>query len=194
MFIADSPVLWKILFDSGILNVGDTEVIFGSKFISDSESTIYLYRTLERVRSAMIRGKTVILLKLDQLYDSLYDVLNQRYLTVDNQKFCRICIGGESINCAISREFRCIVVSSRDEAHHDAKDTNSHLPVAFLNRFEKQYLDSWVLEEIGVGTLWKEKHRELKKQIRTLFIDHYAAIMQKKAVFVGYDAIYTKQV
>ena len=74
-------------------------------------------------------------------------------MTVDNQKFCCICIGSESINSKVSREFRCIVVSSPDEAHHD-----SQLPVTFLNRFDKQYLDSWVSEEIGVGTLWKEKY------------------------------------
>eukprot|EP01084_Bolivina_argentea_P291650 501269_1 len=97
MLITESPVMWKILFDSEIVHIGQTEVIFGSKFKNDIGSTIYLYRTIEKVRGAMQSGKVCILLKLEQLYDSLYDVLNQRYLNVDGQKFCRICIGGESI-------------------------------------------------------------------------------------------------
>ncbi|ETO31218.1 ring finger protein [Reticulomyxa filosa] len=86
MLITESPVMWKILFDSGIAMTESTEVIFGSKFPGDIHSTIHLYRTIEKVRNAMATGKTCILLKLEQLYDSLYDVLNQRYQTVDGQK------------------------------------------------------------------------------------------------------------
>ena len=80
MFIAESPVLWKILFDCGILGVDDTEVIFGSKFLNDIDSNIYLYKTLEKIRLTMSTGKVCVLLKLDELYDSMYDVLNQKYL------------------------------------------------------------------------------------------------------------------
>ncbi|ETO06491.1 hypothetical protein RFI_30897, partial [Reticulomyxa filosa] len=90
MLITESPVMWKILFDSGIASVDTSEVIFGSRFSGDAHSTIYLYRTIERVRNAMNTGKLCILLKLEQLYDALYDVLNQRYQTVDDQKFSSI--------------------------------------------------------------------------------------------------------
>lgn len=66
----------------------------------------------------MATGYTVILLRLEVLYDSLYDVLNQRYLVINNNRFCRICMGGESIRCKVDEKFKCIVVCSQLEAHH----------------------------------------------------------------------------
>ncbi|ETN99344.1 hypothetical protein RFI_38137 [Reticulomyxa filosa] len=149
--------MWKILFDSGIAAVESTEVIFGSNFPGDVHSTIYLYRTIERIRSAMSNGKLCILLKLEQLYDSLYDVLNQRYQAVDGQKFCRICIGDEPIRCRIAKTFRCIVVVSREEAFHECKNSDLHTPVAFLSRFEKFFLDPNLMEQFSFDPLWKLK-------------------------------------
>ncbi|ETO22336.1 hypothetical protein RFI_14862 [Reticulomyxa filosa] len=86
MLITESPFLWKILFDSGIILMDSAEVIFGSRFVGDVVSTQYLYHVIEKVRNAMNTGKTCVLLKLERLYDSLYDVLNQRYQVVDGQK------------------------------------------------------------------------------------------------------------
>ncbi|ETO20718.1 hypothetical protein RFI_16499, partial [Reticulomyxa filosa] len=86
MLITESPFMWKVLFDKGIASPESTDVIFGSKFAGDIDSTVYLYRTIEKVRTAMSAGRLCLLLKLEQLYDSLYDVLNQRYQVVDGQK------------------------------------------------------------------------------------------------------------
>eukprot|EP01084_Bolivina_argentea_P213002 361926_1 len=141
MFIADSLCSWKLLFDSDILNIVQTEVIFGSTFENDINSTIHLHKTIERMRGAMLLGKVCVLLKLEQLYDSLYDVLNQRYSNVDGQEFCKVCIGGDAIQCQIHPSFRFIVVVPKDEAHHSCNNIENFTPVAFLNRFEKQYLD-----------------------------------------------------
>eukprot|EP01084_Bolivina_argentea_P088020 158899_1 len=106
----------------------------------------------------MARGNTCVILKLEQLSDSLYDVLNQRYLTIDKQKFCRICIGNESINCKINPKSKIIVIVPTEEAHHMAKDKNVHTPTAFLNRFEKVYLDTTILKEIGFNRNWQKKN------------------------------------
>ena len=56
MFITPTTVLWKVLFDCGILDVENTEVIFGSKFVNDIDSNIYLYKTLEKIRLTMSRS------------------------------------------------------------------------------------------------------------------------------------------
>ncbi|ETO22355.1 hypothetical protein RFI_14843, partial [Reticulomyxa filosa] len=119
MLITESPFMWKILFDSGIASLDFTEVIFGSRFAGDADSSLYLYRTIEKVRNIMSTGRLCILLKLEKLYESLYDVLNQRYQAVDGQKYCRICLGGESVRCRIAKNFRCVVVVSSQEAHHN---------------------------------------------------------------------------
>ena len=190
MLITDSPVMWKILFDADILQIADTEIIFGSKFKNDMGSTIYLYRTIERVRGAMQSGRVCVLLKLDQLYDSLYDMLNQRYLNVDNQKFCKICIGGESISCQIHHTFRCIVVQSRDEAHHESNNTDDWTPVAFLNRFEKQYLDPGLLQQYGIGgDGWSRKLQLFKAMIDSHYDDH--SQHRNKDLFIGYNQTYS---
>eukprot|EP01083_Nonionella_stella_P284313 967834_1 len=83
MLITESSMIWKILFDSDILRADQTDVIFGSTFQNDINSTVYLYRTTEKIRDAMKKGNNCVLLQLEQLYDSLYDVLNQRYLNLD---------------------------------------------------------------------------------------------------------------
>ena len=72
MMITDNTALFKILFDADIIDLQETNVIFGSQFKEDKNSNVYLYRTIDKVRSAMIRGDTCVLLKLEQLYDSLY--------------------------------------------------------------------------------------------------------------------------
>ena len=189
MLIADSPVVWKILFDAEVLNIAETEIIFGSKFKNDVGSTIYLYRTIERVRGAMQSGKVCVLLKLDQLYDSLYDVLNQRYVNVDGQKFCKICMGGEFMQCQIHHTFRCIVVQSRNEAHHLSSNPDDFTPVAFLNRFEKQYLDPGLLESFGVGQGWNRKWQLLKSTINRQYEDHL--LFKDKDLFIGFNKTQT---
>eukprot|EP01084_Bolivina_argentea_P310586 537479_1 len=156
MMITQNVVLYQLLFDSNILQTAESNVIFGSKFRDDVNSNIYLYRTIDRVRSSMLSGKVVVLLKLEQLYDSLYDVLNQRYLTVDTHKFCRICIGGESINCKVDPSFKIICVVPSDEAYHKSKQIENHTPTAFLNRFEKFYVDITLLQKTGIGNNWNE--------------------------------------
>eukprot|EP01084_Bolivina_argentea_P273178 465269_1 len=133
----------------------------------------------------MIKGDTCVLLKLHQLYDSLYDVLNQRYLTIDNQKFCKICIGNESILCKINPKFKMIVIVPTEEAHHTAKDKNVHTPPKLLQLHEKVYLDTTILKKIGFGNNWQKKMSELESVINTKFRDHRPNLY--KNLFVGYN-------
>eukprot|EP01083_Nonionella_stella_P272242 923023_1 len=187
MMITENPALFKILFDANILQLNETHVIFGSKFENDKDSNIYLYRTIDTVRSAMIRGDTCVLLNLDQLYDSLYDVLNQRYLNIDDQKFCRICIGGESITCRIHPSFKIIVVVPTTNAHHIGH-RDHHTPTAFLNRFEKAYLDIDLLQRIGIDAnkqIWDQKWEEVDKMMSDKYSDHYGTYRYKD-LFPGY--------
>ncbi|ETO28711.1 hypothetical protein RFI_08416 [Reticulomyxa filosa] len=199
MFIADYPAMWKILFDSGITSIQSTEVIFGSRFAEDQSSAMYLYQIIEKMRRTMNYGGLCILLQLDQLYDSLYDVLNQKYETIDNQKFCylffcfelycRICVGGESIRCRIAKKFRCAVVVSKAEAHHEAQESKYHVPVAFLSRFEKFYLDPTLLEDYSLDPLWKCKWEKLQQMQEQAFFDLKQA--SPSTFFVGFVKSYT---
>ncbi|ETO26771.1 hypothetical protein RFI_10361, partial [Reticulomyxa filosa] len=169
MLIAESPAVWRILFDPSIASTKSTEVIFGSKFSEDRNSTIYCCRIIEKIRHAMSAGKVCILLKLEQFYESLYDILNQRYQEVDGQKFCNLSIQGESIRCRIAKTFRCVVVMSKVEAFHQTKNTNLHTPVEFLSRFEKYFLDPNLLEYYDTSLSLKDKLRVLEETVRARF-------------------------
>eukprot|EP00026_Physarum_polycephalum_P000019 Phypoly_transcript_00019.p1 GENE.Phypoly_transcript_00019~~Phypoly_transcript_00019.p1 ORF type:complete len:3090 (+),score=490.35 Phypoly_transcript_00019:142-9411(+) len=107
-------------------------VIFGSKFPED-RSEEYRYRVLSKIILCMETGRTVILKDLEDIYGSLYDMLNQNYTYVGKKKNCRIALGAYSNPmCNVHEDFRCIVLV--DVNNVDFTDP------PFLNRFEKQMI------------------------------------------------------
>ncbi|KAJ8263858.1 hypothetical protein GJAV_G00142190 [Gymnothorax javanicus] len=62
------------------------EIIFGSSFPKDQEYT-QICRNINRVKICMETGQTVILLNLQNLYESLYDALNQYYVCLGGQNY-----------------------------------------------------------------------------------------------------------
>merc|ERR1712130_129360 len=81
-------------------------------------------------------GKTVVLHNLEDIHESLYDMLNQRYtVTRAGKMYCRVALGAESRTSFIDPLFKCIVLVSKYDAHKSGR-----VPIAFLNRFEKQLI------------------------------------------------------
>ena len=62
-------------------------------------------------------------------------MLNQRYTRIGKRLYGRIAMGAESVICQVHPHFKCIVVGSKTDAY------TGRIPVAFLNRFEKQVID-----------------------------------------------------
>ena len=115
----------------------------------------------------MSSGGTVVLLHLDEIYDSLYDVLNQRYLSIDDKNYCNIAINDSEILCQIHPAFRIIIMMPRSYAHHTFKDKSKHTPVAFLNRLEKQYLN--ISELNGLSKYFNEIEEKIEIELQELF-------------------------
>ena len=66
-------------------------------------------------------------------------MLNQRYtVTEHGSAYCRIALGARSKRFIVSRNFKCIVIVLKKDAYSN-KD-KSRVPIAFLNRFEKQLI------------------------------------------------------
>ncbi|KAG2374013.1 hypothetical protein C9374_011678 [Naegleria lovaniensis] len=108
------------------------EVVFGSKF-QDDQTEEYNYRVLSRIILCMESGIQLILKDLEQIYGSLYDMLNQNYTIVGKKKNCRIALGAFSNPmCHVHDDFKCVILI--DEHNIDYADP------PFLNRFEKQRL------------------------------------------------------
>uniref|UniRef100_A0A1I8FY75 ANK_REP_REGION domain-containing protein n=1 Tax=Macrostomum lignano TaxID=282301 RepID=A0A1I8FY75_9PLAT len=107
-------------------------VIFGSSFPHDQLYT-KVCRDINKIKLAMERGETVVLMNMDSLYESLYDVLNQYYETCGGQRYVDLGLGTHRLKCKIHENFRIVVVADRDTVM-------DRFPIPLINRMEKHRL------------------------------------------------------
>lgn len=110
MVLSDHESALQVLKDKGIIEMDKTTVLNGSHFPGD-RSVLATYSTINKVKNCMEAGHTVVLMHLDEIYESLYDMLNQQYTKgVGNGLFCRLAVGAHSRTCEVAPEFRCILI------------------------------------------------------------------------------------
>uniref|UniRef100_A0A3P8VZZ7 RING-type E3 ubiquitin transferase n=1 Tax=Cynoglossus semilaevis TaxID=244447 RepID=A0A3P8VZZ7_CYNSE len=109
------------------------EIIFGSSFPKDQEYT-QICRNINRVKICMETGQTVVLLNLQNLYESLYDALNQYYVYLGGQKYVDLGLGTHRVKCRVHNDFRLIVIEEKEIVYRQ-------FPIPLINRLEKHYLD-----------------------------------------------------
>ncbi|KAE8588683.1 hypothetical protein XENTR_v10022690 [Xenopus tropicalis] len=109
------------------------EIIFGSSFPKDQEYT-QICRNINRVKICMETGQTVVLLNLQNLYESLYDALNQYYVYLAGQKYVDLGLGTHRVKCRVHPKFRLIVIEEKEIVYRE-------FPIPLINRLEKHYLD-----------------------------------------------------
>ncbi|ETO08602.1 hypothetical protein RFI_28787, partial [Reticulomyxa filosa] len=152
MVISEEHYSWQLLLDYGILNY-DHVFLFGSCFPHDTYSNINNYNHLNKIIDCMDTGKSVVLRNLDDIYETKALWFVCFYLFISSNSFspplailiiivikkkgnqyCRVALGTESRDCHVDREFKCVVVARKQEAH------SANMPIAFLSRFEKQFI------------------------------------------------------
>lgn len=102
-----------------------------------------IVRNISRIKQSMELGHTVIMLNCYNLFESLYDALNQYYYEFAGQRYVYLGLGTHRVNCAVHENFRLIVFSEKDSVY-DSK----LFPIPLLNRLEKHYLNaSYLLNE-----------------------------------------------
>ncbi|KAI5056536.1 hypothetical protein GOP47_0028354 [Adiantum capillus-veneris] len=107
-------------------------IIRGSTY-KDDKNEEYCYLLLGEIILHMEMGRCILLENADQVWSSLYDMLNQHYTIVGGRKNCRIALGVYSNPmCYVHDKFRCIVIVDHEHI--------PHMDPPFLNRFEKQIL------------------------------------------------------
>ncbi|MCO5548643.1 hypothetical protein L7F22_002102 [Adiantum nelumboides] len=107
-------------------------IIQGSSY-KDDKNEEHCYLLLGEIILHMEMGRHILLQHADQVWSSLYDMLNQHYTIVRGRKNCRIALGIYSNPmCYVHDKFRCIVIVDHDRI--------LQLDPPFLNRFEKQIL------------------------------------------------------
>ena len=80
-------------------------VLFGSSFPKDREYT-QVCRNINQIKICMETGRTVILLNLENLYESLYDLLNQYYIHHGDQRYVDLGLQTHRVKCRVHHNFK----------------------------------------------------------------------------------------
>ncbi|XP_055738567.1 E3 ubiquitin-protein ligase rnf213-alpha-like [Salvelinus fontinalis] len=156
------------------------EIIFGSSFPKDQEYT-QICRNINRVKICMETGQTVVLLNLQNLYESLYDALNQYYVSLGGQKYVDLGLGTHRVKCRVHKDFRLIVIEEKEVVY-------KQFPIPLINRLEKHYLD--------INTVLKKDQKEIVEQLKE-WVKHFVSLKSQQSktdrykphdVFIGYHS------
>ena len=96
-------------------------MLVASQFAGDA-SELALVQQINAVKRAMGAGRVVVLVNHDHIYESLYDVLNQRYVTRRDArgrvtKLLRLAIGAHSQLVPVDhRRFKVVVIADERDA------------------------------------------------------------------------------
>lgn len=159
------------------------EIIFGSSFPKDQQYT-QICRNINRVKICMETGQTIVLLNLQNLYESLYDALNQYYVCLGGQKYVDLGLGTHRVKCRVHKDFRLIVIEEKEVVY-------KQFPIPLINRLEKHYLD--------INTVLKNEQKQLVKQLEKWVVDFITSKSQHSPapqaaqyfpadVFIGYHS------
>jgi len=114
----------------------EIKIIFGSSFPNDQKYS-EICRKIHQIKLSMEMGKTVILLNLENLYESLYDALNQFYYKFsDEEKFVDLGLGTARVKCLVHNSFRLIIIADKKSVYNPKK-----YPIPLVNRLEKHLLN-----------------------------------------------------
>ncbi|XP_054605449.2 E3 ubiquitin-protein ligase rnf213-beta isoform X2 [Nothobranchius furzeri] len=149
------------------------EIIFGSGFPKD-QGYAQICRNVNRVKTCMETGCTVILLNMQNLYESLYDALNQYYVYLSKQQYVDLGLGSHRVKCRVHTNFRLVVVE-------DQKKVYEHFPMPLINRLEKHRVDrSTDLEP------WQHRVLDNLKEWMKEFKGEASEAFKLSEIFIGF--------
>lgn len=141
------------------------EIVFGSGFPKDQEYA-QICRNVSRIKACMETGRTVILLNLLNLYESLYDALNQYYVYFSGQQYVDLGLGSHRVKCRVHRDFRLVVVEDQEKVYQK-------FPVPLKNRLEKHKVDRstdltpWQHRVLGKLKQWVQEFSKVQQSEST---------------------------
>ena len=144
---SEDDSLIRLLYHYNILDIYDTRMFIGSDFPENGELQKVIL--ISAIKHAAAEGKTVILSQADEVYENFYDLFNQNYKQVEDEKgrryYANIAIGSHSKLCRVDPNFQCIV--------HIQKPFLHYAPQPFLNRFEKFQVSQRDMLQASLGAL-----------------------------------------
>ena len=104
LLITENYAALQLLTATGLLAAGAAKVIVGSTF-RDDRTQLAVGLVMQEIIACMSEGRTVVLVETEQLYESLYDMLNQHYRYVGEQRYARMALGSDSRYCRVRPRF-----------------------------------------------------------------------------------------
>ncbi|ELT95387.1 hypothetical protein CAPTEDRAFT_208661 [Capitella teleta] len=153
----------------------DAVIIFGSSFPKDLDYT-QVCRNINRIKICMETGRTVILLNLENLYESLYDALNQYYVYLGGERFVDLGLGNQRVKCKVHEKFRLLVVAEKNMVY-------KRFPIPLINRLEKHFLSTGTLLQGHQQRIYEELSAWVQR-----FIKYSSRVesCQLADVFIGF--------
>ncbi|XP_053149440.1 E3 ubiquitin-protein ligase RNF213 [Hemicordylus capensis] len=182
LVLTENYAALQILQQTFFKGTQQPEIIFGSSFPRDQEYT-QICRNINRVKNCMETGQMVVLLNLQNLYESLYDALNQYYVHLAGQKYVDLGLGTHRVKCRVHPKFRLIVIEEKEVVY-------KQFPIPLINRLEKHYLD--------INTVLDKRQKDIVKELEE-WVKSFTAVDSEKQfmgqqeytpsdVFVGYHS------
>ena len=116
------------------LNLESKSIFYtGSHFEVDLKDEYYSASMLNKIQIPIEKGEILIMNNLESIYPSLYDLFNQNYTYIGQQKMARIALGySHDIKINVHPQCRIIILIDHEQI--------SKQDPPFLNRFEKHIL------------------------------------------------------
>nr|XP_009916892.1 PREDICTED: E3 ubiquitin-protein ligase RNF213-like [Haliaeetus albicilla] len=149
LLITTNNAAFQIIQMTGLIDTGNCDIIFGSGFPRDQDYS-QVCRSVNRVKICMEIGRPVVLLNIQNLYESLYDTLNQCFVSLGGNYYVDLGLGTHRVKSRVKEEFRLIVIEEK-------KVVYTQFPTPLLSRLEKHCLD--------MNTILNWQQRDLKQDL-----------------------------
>ena len=159
LFITENQSALQILQNKLLTKDEKLFVFYGSSFPKDTEYT-QVCVNINKIKVCMEKGIPVVLLNYEQIYESLYDVLNQCYTELPTGRYVDLGLRSYRIKCRVDPNFRLIIIAERDRVF-------KQFPAALINRLEKHFVVS--------NTILTSQQKIIAKKLRT-WVDDFAHV------------------
>ncbi|XP_074936539.1 E3 ubiquitin-protein ligase rnf213-alpha-like, partial [Phalacrocorax aristotelis] len=149
LLLTTNNAAFQIIQMTGLINTSNCDIIFGSGFPRDQDYS-QVCRSVNRVKTCMEIGRPVVLLNIQNLYESLYDALNQCFVTLGDNNYVDLGLGTQRVKSRVKDEFRLIVIEEK-------KVVYTQFPTPLLSRLEKHCLD--------MNTILSWQQQDLKRDL-----------------------------
>ncbi|XP_074786497.1 E3 ubiquitin-protein ligase rnf213-alpha-like [Athene noctua] len=151
LLLTTNNAAFQIIQMTGLIDTGNCDIIFGSGFPRDQDYS-QVCRSVNRVKICMEIGRPVILLNIQNLYESLYDTLNQCFVSLGGNYYVDLGLGTHRVKSRVKEEFRLVVIEEK-------KVVYTQFPTPLLSRLEKHCLD--------MSTILSWQQRDLKRDLES---------------------------